>query len=74
MFFIKNLIQEQYIYYFLNSVEGCYRVDECANYFVEDLERLGRGGFGEVYATFTISLKDTYNSRGSKIFFTISRK
>ena len=24
-------------------------MDECTNYFVEDLERLGRGGFGEVY-------------------------
>ena len=24
-------------------------MDECSNYFIEDLERLGRGGFGEVY-------------------------
>jgi serine/threonine protein kinase len=24
-------------------------MDQCGNYFLEDLERLGRGGFGEVY-------------------------
>lgn len=43
------MVNDKYLLYWYYNQGGFYLVDECGNYFIEDMERLGRGGFGEVF-------------------------
>jgi serine/threonine protein kinase len=44
-------------------------MDKCGNYFIEDLERLGRGGFGEVYKVNVHNLTKTHISVYARKYF-----
>ncbi|MGJ0635927.1 protein kinase domain-containing protein [Xenorhabdus bovienii] len=47
-------------------------MDRCGNYFIEDLKRLGRGGFGEVYEVNVYNLTKTHSRRYARKYFSPS--
>lgn len=47
-------------------------MDQCGNYFLEDLKRLGRGGFGEVYEVNVYNLQKTHSRRYARKYFSPS--
>ncbi|MBD1229375.1 serine/threonine protein kinase [Xenorhabdus griffiniae] len=47
-------------------------MDRCGNYFIEDLDRLGRGGFGEVYEVNVHNLRMTHSRRYARKYFSPS--
>lgn len=47
-------------------------MDQCGNYFIEDLVRKGRGGFGEVFEVYVHNLKKTHKRKYARKYFSPS--
>ncbi|WP_223883574.1 hypothetical protein [Phytobacter ursingii] len=47
-------------------------MDRCGNYYLEDQERLGRGGFGEVFAVKVYDLTKTHSKIFARKYFSPS--
>ncbi|MEY1236891.1 protein kinase [Providencia manganoxydans] len=44
-------------------------MDQCGNYFIEDLEELGGGGFGKVYEVNVYNLQKTHSRKYARKYF-----
>ncbi len=47
-------------------------MDQCNHYFIEDLQRIGRGGFGEVYEVNVYNLSKTHSKKYARKYFSPS--